>query len=125
MVDPDCQAKEVLPNGMLTSREVADWVQGTGYQEPTSPNVTVANCVGPRFFVAGETGALDIRSDVTTGAVTTAFEETSQGYHNVIDPSSGAVSFVYGEQVTDAKKMLLEEQGVRGGLWQQRNTVAA
>jgi hypothetical protein len=114
-VDPTCQTTVPLPGGGTTPQEVCDWVQSSDYVEPTSPGIYVANAVGPRFFTAGESGALDIASDVGAAAVTMAFQQTAGGYHEVI-ADNGATSSVFGDAVTEAKRKRIARTGPRGGL---------
>ena len=117
--DPLCILSVPLPGAnttgdLSTPLEVCDWVQGSDYEEPGSPGIFVANAVGPRFFMQGATGLLDIRSDVTTGAVTSAFQETPGGYHEVIT-GSGVVSQVFGDLVPAATRARIQRTGTRGG----------
>lgn len=117
LVDPTCRQTVPLPSGGRTPLEVCDWVQGSAYEE--LPGHFVANAVGPRFFTPGETGALDLASDVGRGAVTRAFEETPDGYHEVI-ADDGSVSQVFGERMRPAVRARLERTGPRGGLVRAR-----
>jgi len=114
-VDPTCLSYVPLPQGGSTPLEVCDWVQGSDYCEPGSPDVYVPNAVGPMFFVNGKFGRLDIASDLSAGAVTQAFQETPGGYHEVEAPD-GTVSNVFGERVPEVKRLRIDRVGPRGGL---------
>lgn len=113
-VDATCAKTARMPDGLYTPLEVCDWVQGTDYCEPGSPEIYIANAVGPRFFVVGAQGRLDIRSDVTEPAVTQAFQETPEGYHEV-EQLDGSVTQVFGSRFPECKKPRIIEKGTRGG----------
>ena len=120
-VDPLCAwtvkqyTGELNPDGVDEPIEVCDRVQGSDYEEPCAPGIFVANAVGPRFWIAGQVGLLDIRSDVTTAAVTSAFEQLPGGYHEAI-AANGAVTQVFGDAVSAMKRARLLRTGVRGGM---------
>lgn len=114
-VDPTCQRNVRMPDGLVTPLEVCDWVQGMDYCEPGSPGIYVANAVGPRFFQIGAFGRLDLRSDVADGAVTQAFQETPEGYHEVEHPD-GTVTQTFGKRFSPIKADRVRRVGSRGGL---------
>lgn len=116
-IDAPCTEVVPLPGGgdKTTSLEVCDWVQGADYEEDGSPGIFVANAVGPRFFREGEAGRLDIASDLREPTVTSAFQETPGGYHDVISPDS-PVTFVFGDEMTEAKRARVTRTGPRGGM---------
>ena len=116
-IDPLCTKTVPVPNvnGMgdiSTPVEVCDWVQGSDYCEIAG--IYVANAVGPRFFMQGATGLLDIRSDLGPAAVTAAFQLLPGGYYEKIQGSQ--VSNVYGERVSAVKRARLDRTGARAGL---------
>jgi hypothetical protein len=112
--DATCQILMTLLNGKKTPREVCDWIQGTDYCEPFS-EVRVANAVGPLFFdEESNTRLLTIASDLT-GELRKPLEESPEGYHEIIDPSTGASSLVFGERMGQMTRDRLARTGPRGG----------
>lgn len=117
-----CTGDVTLPGGVagtgITGLEVADWVEGSDYEEVGCPGIWLSNAVGPGFFLVGTTRAegLDIASDLRAPSVTAAMVQLPGGYHDVEAIGAGTETFVYGEMVTDITKARLEAQGVRGGM---------
>ena len=121
-LDPLCLTVTPLPNvnGMgdtSTPLESDDALQGTDYCEPAAPGIYVSNSCTPAYFLQGntsETAQLDTRADVTTSAVSEAFEIAPEGYREVI-ASDGTTSNVYGAKVSHLKHARLERTGPRSG----------
>jgi hypothetical protein len=85
-VDPNCNTAALTGDGSrLYALEVADAVQGNGYQLPLASKLTVADFVLPSYFdpSTSATEKTDFR-----GAIEGPFSISPQGYYSYIDTAN-------------------------------------